>query len=125
MNDIEQKALALVNEVLRESELPHEPTPITREYWKALCRAIEQREATEQKLHDFRQEVSDELTTYGFINAPIGIGRFIIPAPKTDPLVDAAKMMGYFNTAANAWAEDVRAALDAVGFEIREKNDDQ
>lgn len=125
---IEQKALALVNEIERERGEDELTPRIMRDLIidEALCRAIEQREA-------FRREVSDAVELSidrsghdglraGHINEYLG--RFIIPAPKPDPLVDAAKMMGYFNTAANAWAEDVRAALDALGFEIREKNDD-
>jgi hypothetical protein len=47
-----------------------------------------------------------------------------IPKPKPDPLVEVAKSLGYFNTTAQHWAGDVRAALDALGFEIREKNDE-
>ena len=128
MTNIEQKALALVNEIERERGEDELTPRIMRDLIidDALCRAIEQHEA-------FRQEVSDAVELSidrsghdglraGHINEYLG--RFIIPAPKPDPLVDAAKMMGYFNTAANAWAEDVRAALDDLGFEIREKNDD-
>jgi len=124
----EQKALALVNEIERERGEDELTPRIMRDLIidDALCRAIEQHEA-------FRREVSDAVELSidrsghdglraGHINEYLG--RFIIPAPKPDPLEEAAKMMGYFNTAANAWAEDVRAALDDLGFEIREKNDD-
>jgi len=41
--------------------------------------------------------------------------------PPVDPLVDVAESLGYFNTAAELWADDVRAALGARGLEIREK----
>lgn len=78
--------------------------------------------AAKQELSDFKQEVSDAVEDY-IMNRPTSLEQFIIPKPKPDPLVDAAKIMGYFNTAANAWAEDVYAVLDALGFEIREKND--
>ena len=111
----EEKALALLNEVQGSTF-----TSLTRDSSaiEALCRAIEQHEA-------FRQEVSDALLRYHApSHVPHGLQEFIIPAPKPDPLQEAAKMMGYFNTAANAWAEDVRASLDALGFEIREKNYD-
>ena len=125
MTDIEQKALALVREVLAERNLS-DKRAVRREvspYTEALCRAIEQHEA-------FRQEVSDAVAEYKADQPHIWdhsarcFAQFIIHEPKPDPLVDAAKMMGYFNTAANAWAEDVRAALDELGLEIREKNDD-
>lgn len=79
-------------------------------------------EATEQKLHDFRQEVSDELTTYGFINAPIGIGRFVIPKPKPDPLVEAIeKCAAQMHLTSEDAANALRAALEARGLEIRPK----
>jgi hypothetical protein len=86
-------------------------------------------EATKQELSDFRQKVSDVVVdTEEKYNAAIirdNFGQFIIPAPKRDPLVDVANSLGFYNTAAKHWASDVRAALDALGFEIREKNDDQ
>jgi hypothetical protein len=47
--------------------------------------------------------------------------QFIIPKPKPDPLVEVAKSLGVHKPAAQHWAGDVRAALDALGFEIREK----
>lgn len=82
-------------------------------------------EATEQKLHDFQQEVSDECAWIFAYSSTRTIrehlSRFIIPAPKPDPLVDVAESLGYFNTAAQAWAGDVRAALEARGLEIRPK----
>jgi len=43
------------------------------------------------------------------------------PKPKPDPLVEVAESLGYFNIAAQCWAGDVRAALEAHGLEIREK----
>jgi hypothetical protein len=116
MTDIEQKARDMVLEVLRESELPREPAPITREYWKALCRAIEQHEA-------FRQEVSDVMT---YIKAlyptlPRNFNRFIIPAAKPDPLVEVVKEVTWYDY--EITVKELRAALDARGLEIREKND--
>lgn len=112
MTDIEQKALALVNEVARELGWGETKEIFAAGYTRneALCRAIEQHEA-------FRQEVSDELIKQGFINASTGIGRFIITDPKPDPLVDVLKDFGGFMPD----ADDFRAALEARGLEIREK----
>ena len=81
-------------------------------------------EATEQKLHDFRQEVSDMITDILSKDGAVFtnyIGRFIIPKPKYDPLVDVMEKLGWYNAPTDA--ENLRAALDALGFEIREKND--
>ena len=111
----EDKALALVNEVRRARGLgPYFECDRTCAEDEALCRSIEQHEA-------FRQEVSDAMKEYCKGHGIPNYDRFIIHEPKPDPLVDVAKMMGYFNTTANHWAEDVRAALDALGFEIKEK----
>lgn len=114
----EDKALTIANTLLATDrvtlgQLSH------KELMMTLVHVVEQHEA-------FRQEVSDALLRYHApTHVPHGLQEFIIPKPKPDPLADVAKMMGYFNTAAKHWADDVRAALDALGFEIREKNDDQ
>ena len=66
-------------------------------------------EATEQKLHDFQQEVSDVVESITSTTVDDGVWRgwasdrlskFIIPKPKPDSLVDVAESLGYFNTAA-------------------------
>jgi hypothetical protein len=128
MTDIEAKALALVREVLTERDLSNKRA-VRREvspYTEALCRAIEQHEA-------FRQEVSDAVELSidrsghdglraGHINEYLG--RFIIPKPKPDPLREIAEAWGLHNTVAKSWVEDLRATLEARGFEIREKKDD-
>ena len=84
-------------------------------------------EATEQKLHDFRQEVSDIVHHYVY-----ACGRpddwekliaLIIPAPKPDPLVTATLQVFPDNPFAKEHSDRIRAALDALGFEIRKKND--
>lgn len=80
-------------------------------------------EATEQKLHDFRQEVSHELINQGFINASTGIGRFIIPAPKPDPLVEVLADMGLKPKGGYDWASEFRNTLAQRGLEIREKGE--
>ena len=81
MTDIEQKALALVNEVLAENgDAPSINLP-TRVNSEALCRAIEQHEA-------FRQEVSDAVEQrFNHNRAVYGrLERFIIAKP--DPLAE-------------------------------------
>lgn len=77
-------------------------------------------EATEQKLHDFRQEVSDALYDY-FGDEHVQWGGplshlFIIPAPKPDPLDRVLSM-----TSSLVDKETLRDRLEAEGLEIREK----
>jgi hypothetical protein len=128
MTDIEQKALALVNEVARELGWGETKEIFAAGYTRneALFRAIEQHEA-------FRQEVSDAVEAYlkwcdeCFIAKWDGFDRFVIPKPKPDPLVEIISEINagpYIETKAE-YADCIRAALDAAGFEIREKNDDQ
>jgi hypothetical protein len=114
MTDIEQKALALANEVRRERGFSPLPNIYRTNYEiEALCRAIEQHEA-------FRQEVSDVMT---YIKAlyptlPRNFNRFIIiPAPKPDPLVEIMKDLDW----SDKYAHPIRAALEARGLEIRSK----
>ena len=85
----------------------------------AAQRAIEQHEA-------FRQEVSDVMT---YIKAlyptlPRNFNRFIIPAPKPDPLVEVLHEVdtGPEWDSPEDYCNKIRAALDARGLEIREKN---
>ena len=122
MTDIEQKALEMISAARKEH-----PTPdnylIAR---NALCRALEQHEA-------FRQEVSDAVTTW-WLNPPILFQQFIIPAPKPDPLVDAMNdiNIGAYENIKTEYADTLRAdivrrfraALEARGLQIVEKNDD-
>ena len=107
MNDTEQKARDMVRKEGR-GHLNYDAAIA------ALCRAIEQHEA-------FRQEVSDAVSQYADEFVPADLQRFIIPAPKPDPLVAMAEGMGYYGNDAEDLAEEIRAALDALGFEIREK----
>jgi hypothetical protein len=144
MTDIEQKALALVNEVSdgiaaadRIEQLEREKAVVSdlweqqkqialgyladcnkaADHIEAQCRAIEQHEA-------YKQEVSKAMT---YIKAlyptlPTDYDRFIIPKPKPDPLAQVLEDIG--------WGSDeeevgnLRAALEARGLEIRSKNDD-
>lgn len=132
MTDIEKKALALVNEVARELGWGETEEIFAAGYTRneALFRAIEQHEATKQELSDYKQKVSDVVKAYVYAINPHtsedeweNLKALIIPAPKPDPLVEALNESGVI--LAGPVAKDLRAALDARGFEIREKNDDQ
>jgi hypothetical protein len=114
MTNIGAKVTALIIEVRREY-------PNATDYYAgqiALYRAIERHEA-------FKQEVSDAAKVYNEVGAPMGwegFDQFIIPKP--DPLVEVIKAMQaepttYVNT--EVYANRINAALDALGFEIREK----
>ena len=121
MTEIEQKALALMNEVAKEMELSrYAALDINLPGHRALFRAIEQHEA-------FRQEVSDAVEAD--INKQIQYGiepkfrtnsvRFIIPKP--DPLV--AVMDDFMSMDGGCLAECVeqfRVALAKRGIEVRE-----
>ena len=116
---IGQKALALINEILKERRIGGDCDTIYRATDatdEALCRAIEQHEA-------FRQEVSGAAQEYeeaGYPMAWEGFEQFILPAPKPDPLAEAMLEIGVIPN-----APALRAALEARGLEIREKNDDK
>ena len=113
MNEIERKALTLLNECgwggahLKRTWNPR---------YEALCRAIEQHEA-------FKREVSDavEAVFAGYYDAPIPwvvmrrkLEPFIIP--KTDPLVEV--MQDWWDTDGYANIETFRAAIEARGGRI-------
>jgi hypothetical protein len=97
MSDTVQKARALLKEVQTERGYENLPVSINRQIHinEALCRAIEQHEATKQEYSDFQQKVSnavkqaDLLDLHGTEGAYKKLHRFIIPAPKPDPLVEA------------------------------------
>lgn len=125
MSDIKQKALALVNEVARELGWGETKEIFAAGYTRneALFRAIEQHEA-------FRQEVSDAVEFVVDPNHPSNreLIKFIIPKPKPDPLVEIFDECFNQNvlegeTWSEAMARKTRAAMDARGLEIREKND--
>jgi hypothetical protein len=117
MTDIEQKALALVNEV-GEERMGMLAGHINREITthEALCRAIEQHEA-------FKQEVSDAVDYALATPDAVDLRRFIIPKPKPDPLVEALDELkdGRDAPTTESYAAFLRAALEARGLEIREK----
>jgi hypothetical protein len=124
MTDIEDKALALLNEVRKGANPESEVTFVCRDLYdhEALCRAIEQHEA-------FRQEVSDAVVkAIRFCkdgrpaSAAGAIGAFVIPAPKTDPLVDVFCKGLWSEAGLSISTKEIRAALDARGLEIKEKS---
>lgn len=142
----EQKALALVNEVLRDRELPLkvQMCRLSQAQDEALCRALEQHENTKQEhaarliaMHSlmakteaeheaFRQEVSDAVVEYQYSAGPkfkATFERFIINKP--DPLVEVIGELddGTWGETKAEYADRLRAALEARGLEIREKND--
>jgi hypothetical protein len=125
MTDIEQKALALVNAFRAERGWTTH-TNFSRydeTMAEAICRAIEQHEA-------FRQEVSDVVEEYiESFNPPTWhrLEALIIPKPKPDPLVEIIGEIddGTWGETKAEYAAKLRAALEARGLEIREKNDDQ
>ena len=127
MNEIERKAQALANEVRLERGFAPLPNIYRTNYEiEALCRAIEQHEA-------FRQEVSDAVGAYlkwsDECLFPMwdGFEQFIISKPKPDPLAEVLRNSGGVDADIcdfNEYAEEIRAALEARGLEIREKNDD-
>ena len=82
--------------------------------------------ATKQELHDYKQKVSDTLREYiECFSTPAWhrLYEFILPEPKPDPLVEATLQVFPDNPFAKEHSDRIRAALDALGFEIREKND--
>lgn len=148
MPTIEERALALVNEVKAERSLRSVHSGfIDRDncsFSEAICRAIEALDAERAARAQFRQEVSDDLRQYfGFkINdvAQGYLGRFIIPKP--DPLVEVAREMALLDgvvrtdgqkrairegkaamTAADDFYDRLRAALAARGLKLVEVGD--
>ena len=121
MNDIKAKALALVREVQAERDLS-DKRAVLREvspHTEALCRAIEQHEAYQQKVSDAVGYVIKFLGVRHW--AETHLKEFIIPAPKPDPLVAVMKEAGWSDRDIYNAETSLRAALDALGFEIREK----
>lgn len=118
----EAKALALVNAIQAERNNKFSYASLGRagnSITEALFRAIERHEA-------FRQEVSDEcawiLANSATRTIREHLSRFIIPAPKPDPLVEVMEKLGWYHASVDA--DDLRAALEARGLEIRSKIDD-
>jgi hypothetical protein len=118
-DSIEQKALALVNEVREERHYPLQATiyRVADAEVEALCRAIERHEA-------FKQEVSDAIeNAFSYCkdwDVHPSLWRLIIPKPKPDPVVDVFDELGWHKSD----TQELRAALEARGLEIRSKNDE-
>jgi hypothetical protein len=119
----EDKALALMNEVnVERGYAPY--SKFDRDFdhtSEALCRAIEQHEA-------FRQEVSEiassALIMYNWAGendcmTAQDLRALVITKP--DPLVALCKGIGFGHTEIGDMAENLNIALDALGYEIREK----
>jgi len=114
---IKQKALTVANAFLGTDHatlalLSHQ------ELYFALVYVVEQSEA-------YKQEVSD--AAEAFIRGDViwqTLGRFIIPKPKPDPLVEVLLDMELSSDQEEGQhdAKWLRLKLDALGFEIREKN---
>jgi hypothetical protein len=143
MSDIGQKVLATVNAartLLGKGTLDRLTKAINGDIYDALVYSIKQHEAlkqqfktTKQEYSDFRQLVSDAVVEYRLpelfaINAD-GTTRergfkilksFIIPAPTQDPLVEVLGDLEWNNNSPECAAE-LRAALEARGLEIKEK----
>jgi hypothetical protein len=110
MTDIEAKARDMVRKEDKNGLLNFDAAIA------ALCRAIEQHEA-------FKQEVSNAVVEYygGHHNASgEPLERFIIPKPQPDPLVEALDTI-MWTVETSQMADEIRAALEARGLEIREK----
>jgi len=108
MTDIEQKALALLDEVAKEMGLGRcNALDLDLLGHRTLLRAIEQHEA-------FRQEVSDALSKYD--EMPPEFSRFIIAKP--DPLVEVLADMGLKPKGGYDWASEFRNTLAQRGGKI-------
>ena len=92
----------------------------------ALQRALLEIEVKKHELRDFKQKVSDAIDKewenlhYGAKN---NFSIFIIDKPHPDPLVDVLEGVKFDHYPPND-AKTIRAALDALGFEITEKKND-
>lgn len=119
MTDIEQKALALVNEV--RDERGFHPLLESFSRWsaetEALCRAIEQLEAEKAARAADRQMVSDAIEKRFNHNRPqYGcLELFIIAKP--DPLVEALHGV-YFSNYGPENVRLIRAAIEENGGKI-------
>jgi hypothetical protein len=133
MNEIEPTAAAWMDAVRVECPI----LPPISVATVALQRALLEIKINElkladykQELADFRQKVSDAVET-ALQNYPPTFLRehlhqFIIPAAKPDPLVEVLLEMDLSSDLEEGQhdAKWLRIKLDALGYEIREKNDD-
>ena len=140
MSDIEKEkfrqiGINLINEYRQQRGFgPIDWLSIDTPEASAFIRSIQLHEKTKkelqgvkQELADFRQEVSDIVRHYVYVDGGPDdwekLTTIIIPKPKPDPLVEATLQVFPNNPFAKEHSDRIRAALDALGFEIREKND--
>ena len=109
----------------------------------AFIRSIQLHEKTKKELEsvkqdfaDFKKKVSDALVTYANVDGASSLDGqkawrdlvdfIIIPKPKPDPLVEVLMEMELSSDPEEGQhdAKWLRIKLDALGFEIREKNDE-
>ena len=131
MPTIEERALALVNEVMDQTKrgsfpcrlLPDADAIVLAE---ALCRALEAHDAALAEFEAFRREVSDAVeldkANYEGLCFP-RLSRFILAKP--DPLVEAVRDCGYATLDAiePEFVADLRAALAKRGLKLVEVGD--
>jgi hypothetical protein len=128
-DSIEAKALALLNEVRVERWPNATASRIDRDAastHEALCRALEQHEAFKQEVSDVVYKSLTSIAKNCVADAAGDLSSFIIPKPKPKPdpiwsAVEHANNSMFQNR--DEYVENLRAALDALGFEIRKKND--
>lgn len=131
-----QIGIGLINEYrVRGGFKPIDWLAINTPETDAFIRSIQLHEKTKKELQDvkqefddFRQEVSDAVMQ-AFPNTglmPDCLGELIIHKPNPDPLAEALEAMkdGRAGLTTESYAKCLRAALDALGFEIRKKDDD-
>ena len=140
-----QIGINLINEYRQQRGIrPIQVLDIRTPEINALIRSIQLHEKTKkeladckQELADYKQQVSDEVEkqarTVWDIHCRCGtrhpisfntLSQFIIPAPKPDPLVDVFCKGLWSEAGLSISTKEIRAALDALGLEIREKNDE-
>lgn len=117
------QALELINEVRSEHGMAPRTRPYGHEAFRALCIAIEQKDALQAELDQFKQDVSDAAVEYNEHGSPMawtGFDRFINtkPDPLAEALLEISGEGGYDNF--NHYAYRLRSALEARGLELRE-----
>lgn len=131
MPTIEERALALVNEVRKERGLtPWYEGRGSREdssLLEAFCRTLETLDATLAEFEAFKREVSDAVEDYygeyrKDLMHPL-LRRFILPKP-VDPLVEAVReAMDADNETTVQFTNDLRASLAKRGLKLVEVGD--
>ena len=128
MPTIEERALALVNEVAGFDYLiAGDVMDDDRDYMlKALCRALEAHDATLAEFEAFRRKVSDKAEVVKKLHptAACYLGDLILPKP-VDPLVEAVRDCGYATLDAiePEFVADLRTALAKRGLKLVEVGD--